>query len=133
MNARASSMDALQAAEAEGAGRNTAGRALHEPFKWVRPDEAPQMLPASKTLQVMGRCLDVANGLNTALRVLDQIHSDAGQVDAAGVPARPLLSGNDAASLMRLAMAASDMLAEEISDYHEWVKQRAKRPSAANE
>ena len=94
--------------------------ALHQPFEWLSARDVAPTLPAPGVLALVSRSLDVANGVSMALRVLEQIQNDEGATDGDGNPCRPLLDGNDAGHLLRLAMVASDMLGDEMARFHDF-------------
>ena len=96
--------------------------ALHQPFEWLSAKDAAPMLPAAGVLALVNRSFDVANGVSLTLRMLEQIQIDEGCNDGDGYPCRPLLSSCDGAHLLRLAMVASDMLAENIDRFHDFAR-----------
>jgi hypothetical protein len=94
--------------------------ALHQPFEWLSARDVAPTLPAPGVLALMNRSLDVANGVSLALRMLEQIQKDGAATDGDGNPCRPLLDEHDAGHLLRLAMAAADMLGNDIARFHDF-------------
>ncbi|WP_396268514.1 hypothetical protein [Ideonella sp.] len=94
--------------------------ALHQPFEWLSARDVAPTLPTDVVLELVSRSYDVANGVSLALRMLEQIKVDEAMTDGDGNPCRPLLNGNDAGHLLRLAMAATDMLGNDISRFHDF-------------
>lgn len=93
---------------------------LHQPFEWLSARDVAPMLPAAGVLALVNRSLDVANGVSTTLRMLEQIQIDEASTDGDGNPCRPLLNGNDAGHLLRLAMVAADMLGDDVARFHDF-------------
>lgn len=94
--------------------------ALHKPFEWLKACDVAPTLPAAGVLALVNRSLDVANGVSTTLRMLEQIQRDGRSTDGNGNPCRPLLDDDDACNLLRLSLAASDMLGNEIARFHDF-------------
>lgn len=93
---------------------------LHEPFEWLKACDVAPTLPAAGVLALVNRSYDVANGVSTTLQMLERIQLDAAATDGNGNPCRPLLDDHDAGRLLRLALAASDMLGNEIARFHDF-------------
>ncbi len=112
---------AAQAAALEDAADKRSDRPapLFQPFEWVYSDGYPPRIPMVGTVELVGRALDVANGVRVILRMLEQVSIDSASCDEHCNPLPPLLDPVTVGHLLRFGISASDLLAQDISRYQE--------------
>lgn len=90
-----------------------------QPFQWLRPEVLSNPAHDAGALRLLGRSLDVVQGVGVIFQMIEQHQLDAGYEDRDGNPSPTAIDDCTAGELMRLAISASQMLAEDIWDYHE--------------
>ncbi len=91
---------------------------LFQPFEWLRSDQVASRIPSDGAVELIGRALDVSNGVGLVLRMLEQVAHDSESADEDGNPRPALLNPVSVGQLLRLGIAASDLLVLNIERYH---------------
>jgi hypothetical protein len=108
----------------QGAGQNAQqpkAAPLHQPFSWLHTDAG------GRSAKFIERVLDVSGGLNICLNLVHStdlvLHArEWGDDDAA-----PLLGTVDKERLLRLAIAATDMLSDLAHGEVQWINDQARK------